>query len=94
MMLNIGQTPNFLEKGTCVTLIVHNYLLFFTVPISKQLFPLTFYRLIKLACGLPILQMVETIRHQIMEMRGKRRIEAANWETTLCPNIEKVLANI
>ncbi|MQM07144.1 hypothetical protein Taro_039980 [Colocasia esculenta] len=38
--------------------------------------------------------MVETIRHQIMEMGGRRRIEAANWETTLCPNIEKVLAKI
>ncbi|MQL96740.1 hypothetical protein Taro_029423 [Colocasia esculenta] len=29
-----------------------------------------------------------------MEMGGRRRIEAANWETTLCPTIEKVLAKI
>ncbi|MQL75966.1 hypothetical protein Taro_008335 [Colocasia esculenta] len=49
---------------------------------------------IKPARGLPILQMVETIRRQIMEMGGRRRIEAANWETTLCPNIEKVFAMI
>ncbi|MQM02588.1 hypothetical protein Taro_035360 [Colocasia esculenta] len=38
--------------------------------------------------------MVETICRQIMEMGGRRRIQAANWETTLCPNIEKVLAKI
>ncbi|MQL92052.1 hypothetical protein Taro_024672, partial [Colocasia esculenta] len=49
---------------------------------------------IKPARGLPILQMVETIRRQIMEMGGWRRIEPANWEITLCPNIEKVLAKI
>ncbi|MQL93096.1 hypothetical protein Taro_025736 [Colocasia esculenta] len=49
----------------------------------------TFNAWIKPARGLPILQMVETICRQIMEMGGRRRIEAANWETTLCPNIEK-----
>ncbi|MQM19210.1 hypothetical protein Taro_052209, partial [Colocasia esculenta] len=49
---------------------------------------------IKPARGLPILQMVETICRQIMEMGGRRIIEAANWEITLCPNIEKVLAKI
>ncbi|MQM10699.1 hypothetical protein Taro_043599 [Colocasia esculenta] len=49
---------------------------------------------IKLARSLPILQMVETICRQIMEMGGRRRTEATNWETTLCPTIEKVLAKI
>ncbi|MQM13635.1 hypothetical protein Taro_046559, partial [Colocasia esculenta] len=41
--------------------------------------------------SLPILQMVDKIRVQMMEMAAKRKIDAALWDTPYCSQIQKII---
>ncbi|MQL85859.1 hypothetical protein Taro_018382, partial [Colocasia esculenta] len=43
------------------------------------------------ARSLPILQMVDKIRVQMMEMTAKRKIDAALWDTPYCPKVQKII---
>ncbi|MQL82635.1 hypothetical protein Taro_015103 [Colocasia esculenta] len=43
------------------------------------------------ARSLPILQMVDKIRVQMMEMAAKRKIDAALWDTPYCPKVQKII---
>ncbi|MQM07659.1 hypothetical protein Taro_040501 [Colocasia esculenta] len=43
------------------------------------------------ARSLPILQMVEKIRVQMIEMDTKRKIDAALWDTPYCPKVQKII---
>ncbi|KAK1314044.1 hypothetical protein QJS10_CPA06g01165 [Acorus calamus] len=46
------------------------------------------------ARNLPIVQMVDHIRVQMMELLYQRRIESSNWKTFLCPSIMEKLQKI
>ncbi|MQL97346.1 hypothetical protein Taro_030029 [Colocasia esculenta] len=43
------------------------------------------------ARSLPILQMVDKIKDQMMEMAAKRKIDAALWDTPYCPKVQKII---
>ncbi|MQL94571.1 hypothetical protein Taro_027221 [Colocasia esculenta] len=43
------------------------------------------------ARSLPILQMVDKIRVQMMEMAAKRKIDAALWDKPYCPKVQKII---
>ncbi|MQL84204.1 hypothetical protein Taro_016709 [Colocasia esculenta] len=43
------------------------------------------------ALSLPILQMFDKIRVQMMEMASKRKIDAALWDTPYCPKVQKII---